>query len=140
MAVVPEGFDTSRVKSTGKERKCGTCKNFTVKPPEVELARYALPIGACGPGIHCLGGAVRGMCQAKGVLTESTNMVPNVPCGGSSYVPGGPSVMGAEGLGSPNRGPVEKAKGFVLEAADDGRVLAVGFLGLIELVRRVRGG
>ena len=136
MGGIPEGFDPSRVRSSGREQKCGTCKNFTVKPPEVELARYALPIGACAPGVHCLGGAVRGMCQAKGVLTESTNMVPNVPCGGASYVAGGPSIMGAEGMGSPNRSVGDRAKAVAAELSDNGAVMALGAVGALELVRR----
>lgn len=102
MSSVSGDFDPSSVRSTGQERKCGTCQNFIVKPPEVELAKYALPIGACAPGVHCLGGAVRGMCNAMGELAESTAMVPNTICGGKSYVPGGPTIRGMS-PGSANR-------------------------------------
>jgi hypothetical protein len=77
-----------------QERKCGTCKFFVVRPPEVEIAQIARPMAACQPGSHCSGGPVRGMCmkwKERGAPTpqmESTQLCP-------LYQPGGPSVLGA---------------------------------------------
>jgi hypothetical protein len=76
-----------------QERKCGTCKFFVVRPPEVEIARIARPMSACQPGSHCSGGPVRGMCmkwKERGAPTpqmDSTQLCP-------LYKPGGPSILG----------------------------------------------
>jgi len=84
------------LKASGRQKKCGTCRNMVVRPTEVEVAQFALPASACGPGVPCLGGAVRGRCSAMNVQVESTMLVPNVPCEGRSYVAGGPSIRGQE--------------------------------------------
>jgi hypothetical protein len=155
MSGIAADADPSNIRSTGRERKCGTCRNMTVKPPEVELAKYALPIGACAPGVKCLGGAVRGMCQALGVMVESTSMVPNVPCQGRSYVPGGPSIHGTEGMdeqtraavmglsGSMNTGGAARAGGQIID--DGAAAIALAFVGVLAgpamkwALDRVRG-
>jgi hypothetical protein len=97
MGSIPEGSNIDSrelLRQSALQKKCGTCRNCTVKPPEVELAQRALPIGMCAPGVHCLGGAVRGTCTALGVMVESTDLGPNMKCGGRQYVAGGPSVLG----------------------------------------------
>jgi hypothetical protein len=144
MAVVPDGFDTSKVVSTGRERKCGTCRNFVVKPPEVELAKYALPIGACGPGIHCLGGAVRGTCSAIGVMAESTNMAVRAPCAGHRYLPGGPTVLGMDAVnramgGSPNRKSSDSdVLGAVVDGSFNGALLPIFLLAGVAAAKEVK--
>lgn len=76
-----------------RERKCGTCRFFVVRPNEVEIAQIARPMAMCQPGSHCSGGPVRGMCQKwreRGAPTpqmESTQLCP-------LYQPGGPSILG----------------------------------------------
>jgi len=152
MAVVSEGsnHDSRKLlRQSAALKKCGTCKNFTVKPPEIELAKHAMPIEACGPGIHCLGGAVRGTCTALGVMTESTKVVPNVPCGGRQYVAGGPSMMGAMTPALASRGATAVGSFSRMGAEPapvssmDGTVLAIAAVAAIPgirwLVNRFRG-
>lgn len=143
MGTISADADPSKFRSTGQEAKCGTCKNMIVKPPEVELARYALPIGACAPGVHCLGGAVRGMCRPLGTMVESTDMVPRTKCGGRLYVAGGPSIRGMAaagpylGGGSPNRIPGVK------DPPDDGSLgflLAAGAVLIPAIIASFRSG
>jgi hypothetical protein len=78
--------------------KCGTCKFFLVKPDEVELAKHAMHIGACQPGIQCLGGQTRGACAKWQVRAERGMPMPwgNGPMVESTfscslYQPGGPT-------------------------------------------------
>ena len=150
MPSIPEGSNLDSMEllaRSARQKKCGTCKNFAVKPPEVELARRALPIGMCAPGVHCLGGAVRGTCTALGTMAESTDLGSKMQCGGRQYVRGGPSVLGtatpamvARGAvvyGSASRAPVPT------EGNTDGTWFAVaavaalpGIAWLIERVRR----
>lgn len=97
MASISEGSNIDSrelLRRSALQKKCGTCRNFVVKPPEVELAQRALPIGMCAPGVHCLGGAVRGTCSALGVMVESTDLGRQMKCGGRLYVKDGPSVLG----------------------------------------------
>jgi len=79
------------------EQKCGTCRHFEVRPPEVEIARAAKPMSACGPGQYCYGGPVRGTCRKHRTMAESTGRCP-------SWQAGGPAIRGAT-VGSANTGP-----------------------------------
>jgi len=117
------------------EKKCGTCRFFVVRPPEVELARMARPMSACGNGGQCSGGPVRGMCQkwkvrgAAGPQMESTQVC-------SLYQPGGPSVLGMSG-GSFQRDAA--AYGAAQQAEQSrqvsGVLLSIGAVGLLALAK-----
>lgn len=117
------------------EKKCGTCRFFVVRPPEVELARMARPMSACGNGGQCSGGPVRGMCQkwkvrgAAGPQMESTQVC-------SLYQGGGPSVLGMSG-GSFQRDAT--AYGAAQQAESAGQVsgvlLSIGAIGLLVLAK-----
>jgi hypothetical protein len=126
------------------ERKCGTCRFFVVRPPEVELARMARPMSRCGPGSQCSGGPVRGMCQkwkvrgAAGPQMESTQVC-------NLYQPGGPSVLGMSGDGSFQRAVgYEGAYGAAQHAEQaayrpvSGVLFAVGAVGLLALAKGVQ--
>lgn len=122
------------------ERKCGTCRFFVVRPPEVELARMARPMSACGNGGQCSGGPVRGMCQkwkvrgAAGPQMESTQVC-------SLYQPGGPSVLGMSG-GSFQRDAVAYGQAKQAEVdsqpikgSANGVLLSIGAIGLLVLAK-----
>ena len=107
---------------THSQGKCGTCKFFLVKPDEVELAKHAMHIGACQPGVHCLGGQTRGACAKWQVRIEKGMPMPwgNGPMVESTfscklYQPGGPT---AGRLGSANHpAQVEPPTTGILESS-----------------------
>lgn len=70
------------------DRKCGTCRNFRVRPNEITVAQHAKPMAYCGPGRYCHGGPVRGWCSKLGRQAESTDL----PCAEGTYQAGGPTV------------------------------------------------
>jgi hypothetical protein len=119
-----------------RERKCGTCRFFVVRPNEVEIAQIARPMAMCQPGSHCSGGAVRGMCQKwreRGAPTpqmESTQLCP-------LYQPGGPAILGmaeveaAVGAGSFQKDEAAAAAAASSEKQMDGALLALGAVGLL---------
>jgi len=98
------------------ERKCGTCRFFLVRPPEVEIAQIARPMAMCQPGSHCSGGPVRGICQKwreRGAPTsqmESTQICP-------LYQPGGPSVIGMAEAQAMGAGSFQKDAAAAAEAS-----------------------
>lgn len=112
------------------ERKCGTCRFFVVRPPEVEIARIARPMGMCQPGSHCSGGPIRGTCmkwRERGAATpqmESTQLCP-------LYQPGGPTVMGMQAAGSFQRDEVAAAAAAKAEIGSDGALLTLGVVGVL---------
>lgn len=119
-----------------KDRKCGTCRHFRVRPNEVEVAQVARPMAYCGPGRHCFGGPVRGTCAVHGAMKESTQL-----CG--HYQRGAPGVRGVgsgnqsqPSRGSPNVDP-EGSRGWADHikepAAADGNLLAFGLVGALAL-------
>lgn len=87
-----------------QKKKCGNCIFFRVRPPEVELAKHALHVGECAPGVHCMGGQVRGTCDK---WAERMEMGLPMPWGDQAMVEstfvcrlwqaGGPSVKLANG-------------------------------------------
>lgn len=119
-----------------RERKCGTCRFFVVRPNEVEIAQIARPMAMCQPGSHCSGGPVRGMCQKwreRGAPTpqmESTQLCP-------LYQPGGPSVLGqaeveaAVGMGSFQKDAEAAAAASASEKATSGVTLTLGLVGVL---------
>ncbi len=125
--------------------KCGTCRHFYVKPPEVDIARIAR-VGNCGPGQQCSGGPVRGMCglwRKRGAPTpqmESTSVC-------RLYEPGGPSVVGSQPAGSFQRDQVAAAEAVMAERAataeqaaapSNGALLVLGAVGAIAAVGPLR--
>ena len=119
------------------ERKCGTCRFFVVRPPEVEVARMARPMSACGTGGQCSGGPVRGMCQkwkvrgAAGPQMESTQL-----CG--LYQPGGPSVLGMSGSFQRDAsayGAAEQAEQAQKSSSMSGVFLSIGAVGILVLAK-----
>lgn len=117
------------------ERKCGTCRFFAVRPPEVEIAQIARPMAMCQPGSHCSGGPVRGICQKwreRGAATpqmESTQLCP-------LYKPGGPVVIGmaeaqSMGAGSFQKDEAAAAAAAKAEVGSDGAVLTLGVVGVL---------
>jgi hypothetical protein len=104
-----------------EERKCGTCQNFAVRPPEVGLARVAKPMSACGPGQYCYGGPVRGRCTYWNRMAESTQVC-------DKYMPGGPSVIGAGSLAKRGKENwTEKTKNIL----NNGSFLTLGTVALL---------
>ncbi len=87
---------------SAQQLKCGTCAHFVVKPNEVEVARIARPIGACGPGSYCFGGPVRGWCEQHGRQQESTGLCMHHEDGGPTVRGMGGSVPGSLAVGSAN--------------------------------------
>lgn len=81
-------------------RICGTCGHFQVRPSEVELARAAKPMSACGPGAYCFGGPVRGYCRLWETQIESTASCAaiNKP---DRWCPGGPTIAGYDAAACP---------------------------------------
>jgi len=104
---------------------------FAVRPPEVELARVALPMSFCGPGRYCHGGPVRGWCEHHQRMAESTNTCPD-------QSPGGPVIKQA---GHQNRG---SANGRGAPPSEDGTILALGAVAALVLASlvapRIRSG
>jgi hypothetical protein len=94
--------------------------SFAVRPPEVELARVALPMSHCGPGRYCHGGPVRGWCELHQRMSESTSTCPD-------QTPGGPVIKQA---GHQNRG---SANGKGMSSSEDGTILALGAVAALVL-------
>ena len=121
------------------EKKCGTCRQFAVRPTEIGLARMAKPMSACGPGAYCHGGPVRGWCQKNKCMEESTNVK---PC----YVSGGPVMKVA---GAQNRRPIramaegdltwgEFSRALVTERGPAMTFVAIGALAFLGAVTKHR--
>jgi hypothetical protein len=135
------GEPRRQAEAATQQAKCGTCQRFSVRPPEVELARAARSMGACGPAQYCFGGAVRGTCTFHGEQRDSTQLCPFYKAGG----PNGLNAVGSlsrVGQGSANAG-TEEAYGAPPEQAGGmgtllGMVALVGALGAAAIWERRR--
>jgi hypothetical protein len=110
---------------SAKQLKCGTCRKFIVKPSEVEVARIARPMAACGPGSYCFGGPVRGWCEEHKQQQESTGLC-------MKHEDGGPGIRGIDGSvpGSLAVGSANGAGGKALQVVKDLLPLEVAGLAL----------